>query len=543
MGQRRSPASAPVIVDESADFLIIGSGIAGLWTALQLAEHGRVMVVTKKDEAESNTNYAQGGIAAVVSGQDSTEAHIRDTLAVGGGLSNPRVVRRVVEAGPHLVRELIDAGVRFTYRARPRTARNLDLGLEGGHSTPRVVHAADLTGQEIERALLTGLAQHPDADLREHHLAIDLIMAGAGNSRRCAGAYILDRQRRTVRRVIAPVTVLATGGGGQVYRHTTNPMIATGDGVAMAYRAGAEVANLEFVQFHPTRLHHPRANRFLITEAVRGAGGILRNKRGEAFMKRFHPLRDLAPRDIVARAIVAECRRTHSRCAWLDVTHLRPAFVRKRFPNIYARCRELGIDITAEPIPVVPAAHYLCGGVVVDRHGMTGIPGLWAAGEVAHTGLHGANRLPSNSLLEAMYLAGAVARSARRHVRALSRRLPRHLSPTVLPHVGPYARGHVGWSRLQSTMWDDVGIIRERDGLRRAVARLTILRREAEQRLRETGMNADTIEYRNATLLGALIAKSALRRTESRGLHYRSDFPHTDDMRFKRDTTMKGPRL
>jgi len=543
MGKQRSLSPNPVIVDERVDFLIIGSGIAGLWTALQLADFGRVILVTKKDEAESNTNYAQGGIAAVVSGADTIDAHVRDTLMVGGGLSDPRVVRRVVSAGPVLVRDLIEAGVRFTYRGRQHSTGNLDLGLEGGHSAPRVVHAADLTGQEIERALLNGLALHPNAEIREHHLALDLIMVGSGSDRRCIGADVFDRQRRAILRVMSAVTVLATGGGGQVYRHTTNPMIATGDGVAMAFRAGARVANLEFVQFHPTRLFHPRANRFLISEAVRGAGGILRNKRGEPFMERYHPMHDLAPRDIVARAIVAESRRTHSRCAWLDLTHLRPAFIRKRFPNIYARCREVGIDITTDPIPVVPAAHYLCGGVVVDRRAMTDIPGLWAAGEVAHTGLHGANRLPSNSLLEAMYLAAAASDSARRARRALERRLPARLPRHPWAPVGAYARGHVGWSALQNTMWDDVGIIREREGLRRAVSRLTMLRREAGRRIEDEGMNADTIEYRNATLLGALIAKGALARTESRGLHYRGDFPHVDDERFRHDTLMKGPTL
>ncbi|MEW5701440.1 MAG: L-aspartate oxidase [Candidatus Zixiibacteriota bacterium] len=521
-----------------ADFLVIGSGIAGLWAALRLVEHGSVVVVTKKDEAESNTNYAQGGIAAAVSQWDTVEAHVRDTMSVGAGLARGPIVRAVVRAGPTLVAALAEAGVRFTYRQRPYRLRNLDLGLEGGHSMPRVVHAADLTGQEIESALVHALSVHPRALLLTHHLAIDLLHHGTGVATRCTGAFVFDRYRRVIKCIHAPVTILATGGAGQVYRHTTNPDIATGDGVAMAYRAGCRVANMEFVQFHPTRLFAPGAGRFLISEALRGAGGILRNSRGEAFMAKVHPLGDLAPRDVVARAIVAECRRTKSRSAFLDMTHLKPGFLRRRFPNIDQRCRQLGIDMTRQPIPVIPAAHYMCGGVITDRSARTDMPGLWAAGEVACTGLHGANRLASNSLLEAMFFAEAAAQSAARSRAHLKRRLTAPAEDGPLPCVGPISRDRREWASLRDTMWNDVGIIRDRAGLTRATKVLRGLCREAEAKFRRRGVNADTIEYRNATLVGLLIAQSALARRESRGLHERTDWPRSDDVHWKHDTIM-----
>lgn len=539
--RKSRPAASNHMVDERVDFLIIGSGIAGLWAALTLAEYGRVLVVTKKDEAESNTNYAQGGIAAVVSQFDSIERHIDDTLTVGSGLSNPRVVRKIVAAGPGLVHELIRAGVHFTYKPGGKNLRNLDLGLEGGHSAARVVHAADLTGQEIESALLRGLAEHHNASMYVHHLAIDLMITRKAGGSRCVGAWVFDRYRRQVKRIMAAATILATGGSGQVYRHTTNPGIATGDGLGMACRAGATLVNMEFVQFHPTRLYHPKAQRFLISEAVRGAGGILRNRAGEAFMERYHAQRDLAPRDVVARAIVAESRRTHAPCAWLDLTHLRPTFIRRRFPNIYARCRSLGIDITKDPIPVVPAAHYMCGGIKTDLQARTGIVGLWAAGEVSYCGLHGANRLASNSLLEAMYMADAASRAARRSIRQLRKGLPDRPPAKKLPPIGPIRRGHHGWSRLVNTMWHDVGIIRDHDGLQHAVRTLRDLYRGANERWRTEGINADTLEYRNATLVGLLAARCALARTESRGLHYRLDYPLTDDIKWKHDSEVKGP--
>ena len=499
-------------------------------------------MVTKKDEAESNTNYAQGGIAAVMSQFDSIEAHVADTLQVGSGIANPRVVRRVIAAAPEMVGKLIDVGVRFTYKTPPKRPKNLDLGLEGGHSAPRVVHAADLTGQEIERALIYAVMAHPRITLLVHHLAIDLIVAGTSAGRRCIGAWVFDRYGRVIKRASAPATILTTGGAGQVYRYTTNPDIATGDGVAMAHRVGCRVANMEFVQFHPTRLFLPGAGRFLISEALRGAGGKLRNSHGESFMAKIHPLADLAPRDIVARAIVAECRRTKSRCAYLDMSHLKPQFVRQRFPNIYKRCIELGLDITKKAIPVIPAAHYMCGGVMTDLQARTDLAGLWAAGEVSHTGLHGANRLASNSLLEAMYFADMGSRSVSRSLAALKHRAPKSLRELTPPAVGPIARSRRHWDDLRDTMWDNVGIIRDRAGLLRAKSKLRRLIKEAEERYRTIGTNADTLEYRNATLVGLLIAESALRRRESRGLHERTDFPHTDDARFRHDTILMRSR-
>ncbi len=534
MLKRRLPQPEPI----ETDFLVLGSGMAGLWAALQLSKHGSVVVVTKKDEAESNTNYAQGGIAAVMSQFDSVAYHTKDTLGVGAGLAKPNVVRSVVAAAPGLVRKLIDVGVQFTYHQAPYTPGNLDLGLEGAHSAPRVVHAADLTGQEIERALLHAVLSHPNTTLLNHHVGIDLIVRSAGRSRCCLGAHVFDRLGLKLKRILSPVTVLATGGAGQVYRYTTNPDIATGDGVAMAFRAGCPVGNMEFVQFHPTRLALPHAGRFLISEALRGAGGILRNKRGEAFMAKIHPLADLAPRDVVARAIVAECRRTRSRAAFLDMTHLKPAFVRARFPGIYQRCLSLGLDMTKEPIPVMPAAHYMCGGVMTDLAARTDLPGLWAAGEVACTGLHGANRLASNSLLEAMYFAEAASRSAAASFRSLKRAMRATPASSLTKDITapPQSRAH--WRQLHDTMWSDVGIIRDREGLQRALAQLRGLHREAESRYRTGGVNADVLEYRNAVLVGQLIARSALSRRESRGLHERSDYPLTDDRRFGHDTVI-----
>src|SRR5271170_6937985 len=389
------------------DYVVLGSGIAGLSFALSVAETGSVAVITKKNRAESNTNYAQGGVAVVTSSEDTFDLHVRDTLEAGAGLCREDVVRGIVEEGPARIQSLIQLGMSFTERENGG-GHELDLGKEGGHSKRRILHAKDVTGREIETSLLTALALHPNVEMFENHAAIDLITRrklGFATDNRCVGVYVLDNKSGRVETIAAPHVLLATGGCGKVYLYTTNPDIATGDGVAMAYRAGVSVANMEFVQFHPTCLFHPKAQSFLISEAVRGEGGVLRNAAGTAFMDGVHPRKSLAPRDIVARAIDAEIKKTGVECVYLDITHQSREFLQNRFPAIYAKCMEFGIDMAVEPIPVVPGAHYQCGGVVTSPEGRTELPGLWAVGEVACTGLHGANRLASNSLLEALVVA------------------------------------------------------------------------------------------------------------------------------------------
>ncbi|HSI85719.1 MAG: L-aspartate oxidase [Candidatus Methylacidiphilales bacterium] len=525
------------------DFLIIGSGIAGLSFALKAADVGTVAILTKKNRAESNTNYAQGGIACVTSNEDSYDYHVRDTLEAGAGLCKEDAVRRIVEEGPPRIRELIELGMSFAER---ENGDGLDLGKEGGHSKRRILHAKDVTGREIERALLGAVASSPNIRVFENHVCVDLITKhkmGYSTGDRCLGLYALDRKSGQVETFAAPVTLLASGGCGKVYLYTTNPDIATGDGVAMAWRAGVSVANMEFIQFHPTALFHPDAKSFLVSEAVRGEGAILKNRDGVAFMDKVHPLKSLAPRDIVARAIDAEMKRTGAPCVYLDITHEPADFIRERFPTIYEKCLSHGIDMATQPIPVVPAAHYQCGGVVTDIDGRTSLPGLWAVGEVACTGLHGANRLASNSLLEALVVAhrAFVAIQSAQATPAWTSVLP-GWEPGSASDPDELVVIYHNWREIRQLMWDYVGIVRTTKRLKRAATRLRNLEAEVQDFYWNHKLTADLLELRNLVVIASLIVDSALSRRESRGLHYTLDFPNTDNSHPPRDTIL-SPQL
>jgi L-aspartate oxidase len=528
-----------------SDFLVIGGGIAGLWFAIQAARHGTVTMLAKKDARESSTNYAQGGIAAVSSKEDSFEEHVQDTIAAGANLCNEEVVRSVISEGPSRIEDLVRVGVQFTTR-KYTEINEFDLGLEGGHSKRRILHAADFTGREIIDKLFLMASEHPRIQFRDYHIAIDLLTHPrdrdvAPGEKKCWGAYVLDTEKNAVHTLVSPTTVLATGGTGKVYLYTSNPDIATGDGVAMAYRAGARVANMEFIQFHPTCLYHPKAKSFLISEAVRGEGGILRRLNdGSSFMEGYHPKGCLAPRDIVARAIDKELKRRGDECVTLDITHRDAEFIRSRFPNIYKQCLSLGIDITREPIPVVPAAHYTCGGVVVDACGQTDIQDLYAVGEVACTGLHGANRLASNSLLEALVFA-------QRAVDASVLRMNERRKPC--PGIPDWTSGNAvdsdesivvshNWDEIRRLMANYVSIFRSNKRLERAKRRIDALTGEIHQYYWDFFVTNDLIELRNLALVADLIITSAIIRKESRGLHYNINYPVTDDATWKRDTIL-----
>jgi len=525
--------------------LVVGSGIAGLTFALKAAEHGDVLVVTKKERAASSTNYAQGGIAAVMSPDDSPELHVRDTLVAGAGLCHLRAVEDLVREGPARARDLIDWGVRFTRSAGDK----LSLGREGGHSRRRILHAGDLTGREIERALLHAVAEHPRIRLVEDLQAVDLLVADDDDgNRRCAGALLLEHRTGRLLEVETALVLLATGGLGQAYRHTTNPEIATGDGVAMAYRAGVRIANLEFVQFHPTALYPAQERAFLISEAVRGEGAVLRRMDGTALMDGVHPLASLAPRDIVARTIDLELKQTGAAHVWLDLSPIPTAEIETRFPGIFAECVERGIDIRREPVPVVPAAHYSCGGVLTDAQGCTSLAGLYAAGEVSCTGVHGANRLASNSLLEAVVYSHRAALHVERELEAATRfrgARARHATGATRGAAADEGSGPVRLegetdgtrSRLRDLMWEDAGIARTTARLDEAAQELERLR-DAADTLFAAHVDTATVELRNLAEVAALIVACARLRLESRGLHWNLDFAHRDNERFLRDTVV-----
>lgn len=511
---------------EHTDVLIIGSGLAALTTALHLAESWQVTIITKKTLQDSSSAWAQGGIAAVLADDDTVAAHIQDTLIAGAGLCDENVVRFVVEHGREAVQWLVDMGVPFTEDAASDTGFHLTR--EGGHSARRIIHAADATGRAVQRTLCQQIRQHPNITLLEQHIAIDLITGakmGRGDDR-CYGCYVLDSEHGRVKTFVAKHTVLATGGAGKVYLYTTNPDVATGDGVAMAWRSGCRVANMEFMQFHPTCLYHPRAKSFLISEAVRGEGGLLKLTDGTRFMLEHDVRAELAPRDIVARAIDWEMKKRGLDCVYLDISHQPAEFITSHFPNIYQQCLALGIDITREPIPVVPAAHYTCGGVMTDLGARTDIANLYAVGEVAHTGLHGANRLASNSLLECLVFGRAVARTILSTSPAETSFIPEWDESRVTNADEEIVLSH-NWDELRRFMWDYVGIVRTDKRLARAAHRIALLTEEIDEFYANFRVSNDLIELRNLVMTADLIVRCAQLRHESRGLHTSRDYPQT----------------
>ncbi len=528
----------------STDILIIGSGVAGLSFALKVAPFVRVTLITKKKRADTATNLAQGGVAAVLSAKDRLEDHSKDTLISGDGLCHEDIVRLVVEEGPDRVRELADLGVNFQRNA---IGDEFDLGMEGGHSARRVAHAKDLTGREIETALLAQVYANPQIEVLEDHMAIDLLIESKVTGQkegqdRCLGAYVLNCSTGEVETWQAKVTVLCSGGCGKVYRYTTNPDIATGDGVVMAWRAGAQVANLEFVQFHPTCFFNREAKNFLISEAVRGEGGILRNQEGIAFMKQYDSRCDLATRDAVARGIDAEMKKSGADCVYLDITHKGRDFLQQRFPNIYGTCLKYGLDISTHPIPVVPAAHYMCGGVQVDRWGCSSIRNLLALGETACTGLHGANRLASNSLLEAVVFAHRAAQWLERRwpeLKSLSQAKVQAWRTGFARSIEENVLISYNWDQVRQLMWDYVGIVRTQKRLQLAARQLAPILAETKEHFHDYLLTPDLIELRNIVLIAELIIQSASLRQESRGLHFITDFPEKDDALFGRDTVLE----
>ncbi|MCP4579479.1 MAG: L-aspartate oxidase [Deltaproteobacteria bacterium] len=532
----------------NTDYLVIGSGIAGLRFALDAAQTGTVAIVTKKEKTEGSTNYAQGGIASVLDPDDSFDLHIKDTLTSGDGICHEDIVKIVVQEGPQRIHELISFGVHFSQQEGQKKV--FDLGREGGHSKRRIVHTKDLTGREVEKRLLERAEENPNIQIYENHMAIDLISKSTlvrrgivtkQTDQSCWGAYVLDAETGAILTFLSRITILCSGGAGKVYRYTSNPDIATGDGVAIGFRAGVKVANMEFVQFHPTSLYHPLAKNFLISEAVRGEGGILLDKKGHRFMESYHPLKDLAFRDVVARSIDMELKKSGDQCVYLDISHKGKDFIINRFPHIYKTCLSFHIDITKEPIPVVPAAHYMCGGLLTDEHGRTNLKNLYAIGEVACTGLHGANRLASNSLLEALVFARRAALKAAMELAAGKQE--------VFPQAPKWDPGSAtdseelvvvshNWDEIRSFMWNYVGIVRTNKRLARAKRRVEIIQEEIKEYYWDFLVSQDLLELRNLALVAELIINCASLRKESRGLHFNLDYPSKDNKFWRQDTVI-----
>jgi len=524
------------------DFFVVGSGIAGLMSAIKLSKAGRVIVATKKDRADSNTNYAQGGFACVVASDDTFDQHVQDTLIAGAGLCNESVVSEIVSSGPACIADLEKLGIGFSANEGSGNDR-YDLGREGGHSRRRVLHAGDITGRHVEQVLLQRAHESESISILEHCMLVDLITTGwlgTGRTNRCVGAYVLDRNTGEIFSVRSPHVVLATGGGGKVYLYTSNPDIATGDGVAVAWRAGVPIKDMEFIQFHPTCLHHPKAKSFLISEAVRGEGARLVDSSGRSFMEKYDPRGALAPRDIVARAIDSEMKGTGAKCMYLDIRHKPEGFLKSRFPNIYETCFKFGIDMARDLIPVVPAAHYFCGGIEAGVDGTTALPGLYAVGEVACTGLHGANRLASNSLLEALVCSERMSEmlKSKPGAGATDRvHIPAWESGGAVPSDETIVVEH-NWNEVRTCMWDYVGIVRTNKRLARAWRRIRNLRQEIRQYYLDYLVTADILELRNIADVGEVIVRSAQLRRESRGLHYTLDYPQPDSSRTPEDTVI-----
>ncbi|OQX56447.1 MAG: L-aspartate oxidase [Candidatus Cloacimonas sp. 4484_209] len=530
----------------TTDFLVIGSGIAGLTFAHKAASIGKVIIVTKKERSDANTNFAQGGIASVFSPDDNFDLHINDTLKTGDGLSHRDAVEIMVKEGPALVEELVQLGVEFTTRAINSKRKIFDLGMEGGHSRRRIVHSKDLTGKTIETSLLQVVKQHRNIQVFENHTGIELIVERVKGVRRCGGIYIYENESNQIIKILSQFTLLATGGVGQLYLHTTNPSIATGDGVAMAYRAGVPVANMEFIQFHPTSLYEDDTSNkraFLISESVRGEGAFLKTIEGKLFMQKYHPMKSLAPRDIVARAIDTELKKSGDKYVLLDISSIGIRKFKKRFPNIYSTLVEKGILSSSNSIPVVPAAHYLCGGIVSDINARTPLDGLYTAGETAFTGVHGANRLASNSLLEALVFSTRAFNDAKKMFRK------------DFKHSGDFETGEffiesgkrkiekniIFHNRevLRKIMWDYVGIVRRESRLTEALKRIRTIKEEVNRIFKDCQPFLELIELRNMVQVAELITYSALLRKESRGLNYNLDYPDKDDMKWKKDTIIK----